>query len=83
MQELAETNLDLPIKSIRKQDSAKQDYYYKDENFYLYNDDCLEVMKKLPDNYVDMIFADPPYMLSNNGFTCQAGKMVSVNKGRF
>ncbi|MBO4373752.1 MAG: site-specific DNA-methyltransferase [Lachnospiraceae bacterium] len=28
-----------------------------------------------------MIFADPPYFLSNDGITCQAGKMVSVNKG--
>lgn len=30
---------------------------------------------------VDMIFADPPYFLSNDGITCQGGKMVSVNKG--
>jgi site-specific DNA-methyltransferase (adenine-specific) len=28
-----------------------------------------------------MIFADPPYNLSNGGFSNQAGKMVSVNKG--
>jgi len=28
-----------------------------------------------------MIFADPPYNLSNDGFTCQGGRMVSVNKG--
>ncbi|MCL1967959.1 MAG: site-specific DNA-methyltransferase [Bacteroidetes bacterium] len=30
-----------------------------------------------------MIFADPPYNLSNNGITCHAGKMVSVNKGKW
>ncbi len=30
---------------------------------------------------VDMIFADPPYLLSSGGFTCKAGKRVSVNKG--
>ena len=30
---------------------------------------------------VDFIFADPPYFLSNNGITCHAGRMVSVNKG--
>jgi len=30
-----------------------------------------------------MIFADPPYMLSNDGITCYAGKMVSVNKGNW
>ena len=28
-----------------------------------------------------MIFADPPYFLSNGGVTCQGGKMVSVDKG--
>ncbi|MDR3138935.1 MAG: site-specific DNA-methyltransferase [Treponema sp.] len=30
-----------------------------------------------------MIFADPPYMLSNNGFTCKNGRMVTVNKGEW
>jgi site-specific DNA-methyltransferase (adenine-specific) len=28
-----------------------------------------------------MIFADPPYFLSNGGITCHAGKMVAVHKG--
>lgn len=28
-----------------------------------------------------MIFADPPYFLSNGGITCQNGKMVRVDKG--
>lgn len=54
---------------------------FKTDDFCLYNADCLNVISRFPDNYVDMIFADPPYMLSNNGFTCQAGRMVSVNKG--
>ncbi|MBI3189113.1 MAG: site-specific DNA-methyltransferase, partial [Ignavibacteriales bacterium] len=40
-------------------------------------------MAKFPDNYVDMIFADPPYNLSNGGVTCYAGRMVSVNKGKW
>ena len=57
--------------------------YFKTNDFALYNDDSLEILSRLPDNYVDMIFADPPYMLSNNGFTCQAGRMVSVNKGKW
>src|SRR6266699_2240120 len=30
---------------------------------------------------VDLVFADPPYFLSNGGITCHAGRMVSVNKG--
>ena len=56
---------------------------FKTDDFALYNDDSLEVMARLPDNYVDMIFADPPYMLSNDGFSCQNGRMVSVNKGKW
>jgi site-specific DNA-methyltransferase (adenine-specific) len=30
-----------------------------------------------------MIFADPPYMLSNDGFSCQNGRRVNVNKGKW
>lgn len=56
---------------------------FKMDDFVLYKDDCLEVMSRLPDNYVNMIFADPPYMLSNDGFSCQNGRMVSVNKGKW
>lgn len=56
---------------------------YKADDFVLYNNDCLEVISLFPDNYFDMIFADPPYMLSNDGFTCQNGRMVSVNKGKW
>lgn len=49
--------------------------------YRLYTGDCLDILPTLPENSVDMIFADPPYFLSNNGFTCHAGKKVSVNKG--
>lgn len=56
---------------------------YKTDDFALYNNDCLEVISRFPDNCIDLIFADPPYMLSNNGVTCYAGKMVSVNKGEW
>ena len=31
--------------------------------------------------FVDLIFSDPPYFLSNGGITCQNGKMVKVDKG--
>lgn len=52
---------------------------------WLYQANCLEVMdwilNKYPDGIFDMIFADPPYFLSNGGITCQAGKMVKVDKG--
>ena len=51
--------------------------------FSLHHGDCVSVMSSLPDDYVDVVFADPPYMLSNGGITCQSGKMVSVNKGEW
>lgn len=43
--------------------------------------DTFSVLEKIVPGSVDMIFADPPYFLSNDGITCQAGRMVSVNKG--
>ncbi|MFA5858897.1 MAG: site-specific DNA-methyltransferase [Elusimicrobiota bacterium] len=55
--------------------------YYKKPRFKLYHSDCLKVLPELPENSVDMIFADPPYFLSSGSFTCQNGKMVSVKKG--
>jgi site-specific DNA-methyltransferase (adenine-specific) len=47
----------------------------------IFQGDCLEILAKIPEACVDLIFADPPYFLSNNGITCHAGRMVSVNKG--
>lgn len=61
--------------------------HYRDDarGLWLYHGDCLEVMDTLrakhPDGVFDMIFADPPYFLSNGGITCHAGKMVKVDKG--
>lgn len=43
----------------------------------------LEYLKSLPDESVDLIFADPPYFLSNDGISCSNGEMVSVNKGEW
>ncbi|MFC1708814.1 DNA-methyltransferase [Candidatus Omnitrophota bacterium] len=50
---------------------------------YLYKADCLEILSQIPEGSIEMIFADPPYFLSNGGITCHAGKMVSVNKGKW
>lgn len=56
--------------------------YFNSQNndFTLYQGDCLEVLKNLNVKF-NMIFADPPYFLSNGGISVHAGKMVSVNKG--
>ena len=55
--------------------------YYKKQRFELYKGDCLDVLAEIPENSVDMLFADPPYFLSSGSFTCRNGKMVSVKKG--
>ena len=34
---------------------------------YIANIDCIEGMKAMPDNCVDIIIADPPYNLSKSG----------------
>lgn len=49
----------------------------------LYNNDCITIMKSFPNNKIDMIFADPPYFLSNGGLSIHSGKIVSVNKGEW
>lgn len=55
--------------------------YFKKDDFVLYHGDSLNILAQLPENSIDMIFADPPYNLSNGGFSVHAGCMVSVNKG--
>ena len=57
--------------------------YYENENSKLYCGDSIKILKKLQEKSIDMIFADPPYFLSNDGITCSNGKMVSVNKGEW
>jgi len=56
--------------------------YYKSANrdFTLLKGDCFELLQQF-DFKFDMIFADPPYFLSNDGISVQSGKIVSVNKG--
>jgi site-specific DNA-methyltransferase (adenine-specific) len=55
--------------------------YYKKNSFTLYLGDSFKILPQLRTTNFDMIFADPPYNLSNGGFTVHAGRMVSVNKG--
>ena len=59
------------------------DPFYEDENSALILADTFEILEKLQSESVDMIFADPPYFLSNDGISCSSGKMVSVNKGNW
>ena len=51
------------------------------DGWALVKGDCLAALEQLPPHSVDVAFADPPYMLSNGGTTCQSGRRVSVDKG--
>ena len=50
-------------------------------SFELRCGDVLSELANISDQTFDFIFADPPYFLSNDGFTVKSGKAVSVNKG--
>lgn len=50
-------------------------------DFKLLVGDSIDLLKNFESESVDFIFADPPYFLSNDGFSVKSGKTVSVNKG--
>lgn len=60
---------------------AKVTWKSQDGESRLYAGDSLDWLESLPEDSVDCIWTDPPYLLSNDGMTCVAGKMVKVNKG--
>ncbi len=55
--------------------------FYQEQYSELILGDSFDVLAILQPRRFDMIFADPPYFLSNDGMTCSGGKAVSVNKG--
>lgn len=57
--------------------------FYSSELCTLWLDDSFQRMKKLPEKSIDVIFADPPYFLSNGGVSCHSGTQVSVDKGNW
>ena len=63
--------------------SKKIPLYYKSDEINLVEGDMLDIIKSIKRESIDVIFADPPYFLSNDGITCKSGKMVSVNKGEW
>lgn len=58
--------------------------FYKSEDraFTIVHGDCFEVLPQFEFKF-DMIFADPPYFLSNGGISYQSGKVVCVDKGEW
>lgn len=63
--------------------NGKQAPFFSAPGVCLLLGDAVEKMNAMPAEFADMVFADPPYGLSNDGMSCHAGKRVSVNKGKW
>lgn len=59
----------------------KKPIFADGDKYKLFQGNCLDILKQYKEDTFDCIFADPPYLLSNNGFTCHSGKRTNVNKG--
>lgn len=64
-----------------RQSEEERTLFHEGRGYTLYKGNCLEVLASLPEASIDMVFADPPYNLSNGGFTCKSGKVAPVHKG--
>ena len=60
---------------------VKNKPFFQKGDAILYNGDSINLLAQLPEDSIDMVFADPPYNLSNGGISVHSGRMVSVNKG--
>jgi site-specific DNA-methyltransferase (adenine-specific) len=56
---------------------------YGEPGAVVYLVDCVELMRLMPSECVDVIFADPPYRLSTGGVTVKSGRIASVDKGEW
>ena len=87
--QITEESTSMPLVVMEKSQYASNKCVFQNDDFgaWLYQTNCLEFMdvliKKYPEGKFDMIFADPPYFLSNGGISCHAGKMVKVDKGEW
>ncbi len=63
---------------------SKLESFYKSPNcdFTVVQGDCIETLRKFEFQF-NMVFADPPYFLSNGGISIQSGKKVCVDKGEW
>lgn len=58
-------------------------YQSNQQDFSLYQGNCLNILPTFQSQSINMMFADPPYFLSNDGLTIKNGKIQSVNKGEW
>lgn len=72
-----------PMATIAVPSEGDPRVFYDRDGVTLVHGDCLDALEGMEPETFDMVFVAPPYMLSNDGVTCHAGQMVSVNKGEW
>jgi site-specific DNA-methyltransferase (adenine-specific) len=70
-----------PKKSLTP--SLSEAVHSRGKDYVLYRGDSLALLDAFEPQTFDLAFADPPYFLSNGGFTCSGGKRVAVEKGQW
>lgn len=45
----------------------------------IYNEDCLIGIKKIPDNFIDLVIIDPPYQINNHNVKYDSDLARSIN----
>jgi site-specific DNA-methyltransferase (adenine-specific) len=68
--------------ALERADASPQLHEYaRGRDYRLLQGDSLSALGSFEPGTFDLIFADPPYFLSNGGFTCKGGKRAPVAKG--
>src|SRR5262245_45115950 len=71
------------VSPLRPLPPLEEHLYRRSPRYTLYQGDSLQLLDQMPAESFDLVFADPPYFLSNGGFTCKAGRRAPVEKGRW
>ena len=58
----------------------KDSRYFETKNGILYNGDCLDIMKEIPNESIDLVVTDPPYRTTSRGNAGNSGGMMRTEK---
>lgn len=75
--------LDVSAEPRKLRSNLRDAEFAKGRGWRLLRGDSLALMDQLQPESFDLVFADPPYFLSNGGFTCKAGTRAPVGKGNW
>lgn len=73
----------IAVEPLKTRSSVANSEHASGRGWRLLRGDCVSLIEQFPAGEFDLVFADPPYFLSNGGFTCKAGRRAPVEKGRW